>query len=293
MRRGTIAWSALLFGIVLGAVAAVFYAWNINPPILTNVQPWQLSQQGRVNYMIAVSLSYAKDRDLRRAAERLGALGYAEKTWQVLADTSCELARTSFASTNTGLTAIRSMVELYQSQRVVGCAPTVLALNTETPVPIPTPIRPTPTLIPPPTKTPFPTLGATFTPATQVPLDLSPTPAGEFSVVGTDALCDPKNPGMINIFVQDSDGTGLPGIPIEVTPSNESPEIFFTGLKAERDPGFADYQMTSGGVYTVTLPGLGERSRALQANTCNVAQANGGGRSATSYRITFRRGAAR
>jgi hypothetical protein len=260
---------------------------------LTQVQPWQLSQQGQVNYMVAISLSYAKDRDLRRAAERLAALGYEARTWQVLANTACELARTNFASTNTGLTAIRSMVELYQGQNVAGCASTVLALNTNTPAPTPTVIRPTPTLIPPPTKTPFPTLGATFTPATQVPLDLSPTPAGEFIIVGTDALCVPKNPGMINIFVQDSDGTGLPGIPIEVTPSSDPPEIFFTGLKAERDPGFADYQMTSGGVYTVTLPGLGERTRALQASTCNVAQADGGGRSGTSYRVTFRRAASR
>jgi hypothetical protein len=286
-------WSALLFGIVLGAVAAVYYAWNVNPPILTNVHPWQLSQQGQANYMIAVSLSYAKDRDLRRAAERLGTLGYAEKTWQVLADTACALARTSFASTNTGLTAIRSMVELYQSQRVTGCASTILPLHTNTPAPPPTVIRPTPTLIPPPTKTPFPTLGATFTPATQIPLDLSPTPAGDFKIVTIDAVCDPKNPGMINIFVQDADGTGLPGIPIEVTPSSEAPEIFFTGLKAERDPGFADYQMTAGAAYTVTLPGLGERTRTLQANTCNVSQADGGGRSATSYRVTFRRVVAR
>jgi hypothetical protein len=288
MQRGGISWLTILVGVGIGIGIGLAYTWLINPQILTNINPWQLSRQGQQNWMIALSLAHGKDHDLFRARDRLAELGLGEQAWQALADTACELARTSYASTNTGLTAIRSMVELSQSQGASSCAGTLLPLYTNTPAPSPTFVRPTPTLRPPSTKTPTPTLGPTFTPDTPVAPNLTPTPAGEFRVALVEPLCDPRNPGVLLIFVQDTDGAGLPGMVVEVTSSADK-DTFYTGLKPERDPGFADFQMTGGETYTVFLPGLSDRSRPLEARSCNVADADGGGKSQTSYRVVFRR----
>ncbi len=291
MRRGRVSWLAILIGIGIGLALGLFYAWKINPVIAFNTAPWQLSKPMQQQYLVAISLAFARDHDLNRAVERLIDLRLGDQTWRTLADTACELARTNYASTNTGLTAIRSMVQLAQSQGATGCASELLPLYTSTPAPTPTFIRPTPTLIPPPTKTPLPTPGPTFTPATPLPPEATPTASGEFKIGALEAFCNPKNPGTIDIFVQDADGTGLPGIPVEVTSGGDKDD-FFTGLKPERDPGFADYQMTAGSNYNVVLPGLSERTRALEAVPCTVPASDGGGKAITSYRVYFRRVAA-
>lgn len=88
--------------------------------------------------------------------------------------------------------------------------------------------------------------------------------------------------------MQDVDGAGIPGMVVEVVAPNGK-ETFYTGLKPERGAGYADYQTTDGSTQTVSLPGISERSRPLEAGSCNVAPADGGGRSTVSYRVTFRR----
>lgn len=277
-----------LVGLAIGIFIGLYYAWQLDPRIETNTAPWQLSAEGQQQYMIAVALSYAHDHDLTRTVGRLQELRLGAETWQTLAKTACDLARTSYVSTNTGLTAVRSMVALAQSQGATDCASTLLPLYTNTPAPTPTVVTATPSLIPPATKTP--TLGPTFTPATPVTPEISPTPSGDFRIALIQPACDPKTPGTIEITVQDTDGAGIPGIPVEVS-TDTGKDDFFTGLKSERGPGYADYQMTAGGVYNVSLPGLSDPSQDLEAKSCNVAAADGGGKSVTSYRVTFRRAA--
>jgi hypothetical protein len=292
MQRGGPSWITTLvvalIGVAVGVGAGLYYAWQVSPVIMTNTAPWQLSKENQQRYLIAISLAYARDHDLNRMVTRITDLRLGDQTWLVLADTACQLARSSYASTNSGLTAIRSMVELAQSQGATGCASTLLPLYTSTPAPTPTTAKPTATLSPPATKTPTPTLGPTFTPATQPFTNLTPTPAGDFKIVAIEALCNPKRPGMIDIVVQDSDSTGLPAIPVEVSFAGGKDD-FFTGLEPERGPGLADFQMTAGESYTVALPGLSEQSRPIEASPCNVVASDGGGKSVTSYRVTFRR----
>ncbi len=287
MRRSGFSWLSILIGVAIGIGIGLAYTWVLDPTVITNTAPWQLSKQGQTAYMVAISVSYAKDHDLNRTVTRLLELRLGDKTWQALADTGCELARTNYASTNTGLTAIRSMIELARSQGAISCDSPLFA-NTNTPAPTPTFVRPTATLIPPPTKTLLPTLGATFTPATPVPDNLTPTPSGDFKIALIEPLCSAKQPRLLIVQVQDADGAGIPGMPVEVIAPNGK-ETFFTGLKPERGAGYADYQMTDGSAYTVSLPGVSEHSRPLEASSCNVAPADGGGKSTVSYRVTFRR----
>ncbi len=289
MTRVGVWFIAGLIGLGIGIAGGLYYAWKVSPVVQTNTAPWQLSSDDQRRYLEVVSLAYAQDHDLKRAVDRLVALRFGDQTWQMLADTACDLARTSFVSTNTGIATVRSMVELAQSQGVASCASTVLPLYTNTPLPSPTVVTATPTLIPPASKTPTPTLGPTFTPATAIPLADTPTPAGNFRLTLSEPFCDPKTPGTLEVTVQDTDGTGIPGIQVEVTAADGTKDDFYTGLKLERGLGFADYQMTSGSTYTVTLPGLSDKTRALQADSCTVAPSDGGGKSVTSYRLTFRR----
>jgi hypothetical protein len=288
MQRGGISWLTVLIGVGIGLGLGLFYAWRLNPVVVTNTAPWQLSQQGQQNYLIALSLAYSRDHDLNRVVERLYDLRYGADSWKIVADTACQLARTNYASTDTGLIAIRSLVELAQSQGATGCASTLLPLYTPSPAPTQTPVRPTSTLSPPATKTPTPTLGPTFTPATQPFSNATATPAGEFRAVLIEPLCDPKNSSVIQVFVQDADGTGLPGIQIQVASPNTT-DTLYSGLKPERDPGYGDFQMAANTTYTVMLPGLSDRSRPMEASQCKVAPADGSGSAVTSYRVIFRR----
>src|SRR5262249_40434880 len=113
---------------------------------------------------------------------------------------------------------------------------------------------------------------------------------GDFRIALIQPACDPKSPGVIEITVQDVDGAGIPGIPVEGS-TDTGKDDFFTGLKTERGAGYADYQMTSGGTYNVRLPGRSDPTQYLDAKSCNGPSADGGGKSITSYRITFRRAA--
>jgi hypothetical protein len=292
MKRSGVSFVILIIGIAIGIGGGLFYAWQIDPRVEFDTSPWQLSQTGQQQYMMAVALAYAEDHDLQRAAERLQSLQLGGQTWQVMASTACDLSRTSYISTTTGLLAVRSMVSLSQSQGAVGCASQLIPADTGTPEPSPTVVTVTPSLIPPATKTPRPTLGPTFTPDNLQPDNGSPTPAGAFQLVRVEPYCSPKTPGLIEIYVQDVDGAGLPGIQIQVetlSGQDAGKETFYTGLKTEADPGYADFQMTADGSYVVSLPGLSTASSSRDASSCPVAQRDGGGKSIVSYRLTFRR----
>src|SRR5260221_5905263 len=284
MQRNGFLMIALIIGLAAGIGAGLLYAWVINPRIEVDTAPWQLNATFRTNYLIAISLAYAEDRDLLRAGDRLASLRLGGDTWQVMADGACELARTNYASTSPGLAAIRSMVNLAASQGATACASTLLPLYTSTPAPTFTPARPTLTLAPPPSKTPTATLGVTFTPDVLI----SPTarPAGSFEIIRVDPFCNPKTPGIIEIQVQDVDGTtGIPAVQIEISSTTDK-ETFYTGLKPERGDGYADYKMTPGEKYTLTLqPGLSERTQPLEARACSVQ--GSATKSVTSYRVFF------
>jgi hypothetical protein len=291
MQRSAISWLSILVGVGIGIGIGLFYAWRVDPRVQTNTVPWQLSKPGQTNYMIMVSMAHTKDHDLQRAAERLAELRLGADTWQIVADTACELARSNYASTNSGIAAIHSMVDLAQTQGVTGCASALLPPPyTSTPPVTPTLITATPTLIPPATKTPTPTLGPSNTPAESPTEDVAPTPSGNFRVVSVESFCDARISGVIQIFVQDTDGTGLPGIPVQVSLGSINDD-FFTGLKADQGSGYADYQMEPDKTYTVILPGYSDPSREISSVPCNLP--NGGGKSVASYRVTIRQAGSR
>jgi hypothetical protein len=281
MRSNALLWAVpLLIGAIIGALIGLFYALRVDPRVTIDVNFSQLSEGDKRNVLILISLAYAQDRRIEVAAQRLLNL---DKDWQAVADAACELAQTGYASTNTGLRAIRSMVELAGSQGYSGCASALIPVFTATPRPSPTP-RPTAT----PTRPAVPTKTPTEPPLnTPLPLALqvTPTPRGEFIVANIVPFCDPRLPAVIEFSVRDTNGNGIPAVPIDVRFGNVRQRLF-TGLKPERDSGYADFQMTPDEIYRAELPALSEPTRPLEASACT---AQDGTRTRTSYRVIFQR----
>ncbi|MFW5691960.1 MAG: hypothetical protein ACOCX3_01270 [Chloroflexota bacterium] len=299
--RSTVMWTALLFGMILGLAGGLYYAWVIAPVENTDVAPWQLESDRDVNellpdrdaYMIAIMMAYRFDGDLATTVQHLVDLRLpGNDPIQYVADTACRLARNGYVDSNSRRNAIRSMMIFYQRQGKTGCADQLIAME-----PMQGPgvqevlVLPTPTLIPPATKTPSPE-GTAQPFATTGPSGVGATPQAaavrSFDIVAINAFCSTVLPGLIEVRVQDRSGQEIPGMPVRVRSPEES-STFYTGLKPERGPGYADYEMTPGSAYIIEIPGLSDPSTTpLSAAPCSDDRT--GDPSVQSYRVIFRGG---
>ena len=292
-QRSRLTWLRVILigvGLLSGLAAGLVYTWKLNPVVQTNVAPWQLDANGQTEWVIALSLAWATDHDLVRAADRLNELHWGDQTFQRVADTACQLIQSSYAQSEAGLTAIRNMAALAQGQGKTGCALNWLtALGTSAlPTALPTTvISASATLPPPATKTPVATDGPTLT--LNAPIAPSGTPTtGDFKAVRTEPYCASSAPGLVEVYVQELGGKGIPGLAISASATSGT-DHFFTGLETEHDPGYADFHMHAGQSYTFTVEGSKISSSTLIAAPCTV---QGGGTSVTAYRVYFRRAAA-
>jgi hypothetical protein len=280
--------TGVIIGLMLGLAGGLFISWELVPVQEYDVEPWQLREEDKANYIVALALSYSYDGDLNQAVKRLLDLRLGNDPIQRVADVACRLATSGYVSSTSGLRAVRSMMNLYQLQGRTGCADTVIAaedLQPTTVIQVALPTS-TPTLVPPDTKTPTPESVIVTAPApTQLIIPTS-VPQGSFlAFVNTE--CSTSESGLIQAYVYEINGsTGIPGQRIRVRwDGGES--IFFTGLMPERGPAYADFQMEEGRSYRVDMPGLSEPLQdALPAVPCNDPTT--GERAIITYRVIFR-----
>jgi len=287
-RNYRISWVGLLLGLAIGLALGLTYAWVIDPVVEYDTQPSQLSAEARRDYLIAISLAYREDGDLRRAVERLVELRLPGDPFQAVADAACELFLQGVDS-NTERNTIEAMIALYSPQGRSGCADEsdLFLVALATPTPFPTAIPVTPTLVPPPTKTPTAATPLLLTPPTAAPIR-TPTEApqvDDYIIANIQTFCSVTLAGVIEVYVQWPGVGDQPGIPVRVA-WDSGEDRFFTGLKPERGAGYADFQMEANRAYTVELPGRSRRSNPLTASPCTT---DSGERSTTSYRVVFRR----
>jgi hypothetical protein len=201
-----------------------------------------------------------------------------------MADAACRLASTGYVDSNSGINAIRRMMTFYQLQGRSGCADNLIpavALESTTVVQIE---LPTPTLLPPATKTPTPISLSQVSPTAQRIIVPTSAPRRDFVLANVATFCDSTISGMIEVFVQDFGGVGLPGLPVRVR-WDDGEDVFFTGLKPERGPAYADFQMEAGKGYIIDMPGRADPSSdQLVAVNCT---ADNGEPSLVSYRAVF------
>lgn len=281
-RRPVSIWG-LLIGVILGIAGGLGYAWAIDPRVQTDTAPWQLKKQDREQYIAAITLRWSYDGDLNRAVEGLLALKSPGDPIQEVADVACDLATTGYAETGTGLRAIQSMMQFYQLQGRKGCADTLISLGQPTVV-VNVDVS-TPTAQPPATKTPTPERPDQATPTAPI---FIPTvqPKTNYIIAAIKTDCDAQFSGIIEVRVQDSNGDGVPGQAVKVSWEDNS-STFFTGMKPERGPDYADFQMEAGKAYTVEMPGQSDPSQPLGAVPCTTAD---GKQEITLYRVYFRPG---
>lgn len=229
---------ALFVGLGLG----LFLAWFVFPVAYSNAQPSDLSAADKDDVIRMIASSYAVDNDFALAEQRLGSLGLAQP--QIRLE---ELAR----SESRGLTQ-QALVKFRLDMNEPDIA---LANPTSTP-------RPTRDLTPEPLVTVI-VLVPTAVPPTPVVPTLAPSPLPPTSEPNPNALhfelqekraLDCYTLGSANaiqVEVDDASGKGLPGVAVEVN-SALGNELFYTGLKPERDAGFGDVNLVPGN-YSVHL----------------------------------------
>lgn len=275
----------VLLGLILGVGGGLYWAWERDPRVELNTEPWQLDRTGRANYIAAITLDYAYDSDLNRAVQRLLDLKSSTDPIQQVADVACEMASSAYVETTAGIRAVQSMMVFYQLQGRKGCADNLIPMttpgNTVVTIEVATPTPP-----PPATKTAVPVVQSQITPTSPQVFIPTAKPQTSYTVATIRTDCDVEFSGVIEVRVQDFNGDGVPGQEIRVR-WDDGESTFFTGLKPERGPDYADFQMEAGKSYTVEMPGQSDPTQPLAATTCT---AGNGQPALTLYRVYFRPG---
>lgn len=255
---------ALLTGLIIGVVGGLGYAWFLNPVQLVNVAPSQLPTEDRQAYILLISQAYMQDRRLDKAQARLQALGIREMGQVVAQQADDALSRAADQREIAALTALA---------QALGANPLAAEIFSSTTQPTRLPNDGSPTATFESMASITPTLNApTITPTHLIPTS-TPTPIRivetDFNLIDLSAArCDADStPGRIEIYVEDSDGAGIPGLEIQIVWEGQT-DRFFTGLKPEIDPGYADFQMEPNKVYTISLVGLAEAVQGINSAPC-------------------------
>ncbi|MBC8098657.1 MAG: hypothetical protein H7Y11_04390 [Armatimonadetes bacterium] len=284
--RQPIAWLALLIGILLGGAGGIVFAWTVAPTEEFDTEPWQLTRAGKADYIVAIALAYSYDGDLARTVENLVALRPpVENLFEYVALTACDLARTGYVNSSSGLNALRAMMTLYQLQGQTGCADSLIPALEQAPTNAQIVLASTPTLLPPPSKTPMPALDTVASATPLVLVVATQIPQSAFRLVLIEPFCDADLPGIIEVSVTDFDNAPIPGQPIRVR-WDDGESVFYNGLKPERGLAYADFAMEAGKGYLIDMPGLADPATTqMIASPCVDAT---GRESLQAYRVVFR-----
>ena len=272
-------WAALIVGLVLGLVGGLAYAWFLNPVNFVNISPSMLSEDDQRDYILLVAEAYLQDGDLDRARMRLAALGSRD-----VAERVTVLADNAFLRGDDP-ERVRALAALSEALGQRSMAADVFS-GTTAPTTPPELLTPTATFEGMPSPTPSQSPATAF-PTTSLEIP-SPTPdlfpKTDLSLIDRGIICEDDYPsGRIEVYVYDGSGQSVPGIEVLVEWEGGQ-DRFFTGLKPDIDPGYADFELEGDRVYTVTLVGRAEPVLGIDSAGCLTPA----GRTAIpTYRLTF------
>jgi len=275
----------LLTGLLLGLGLGLLIAWVISPVQYVDTGPSSLSAVYKDEQRRMVALAYNADRNLTRARERIRLVDGEQAVHALASQAQRMLAENQPAQEARALAVLAADLSRAPEQNptqavaaggstaTLAPAPESTSLAGETAEAEPsatlalaavqTPTTPPPTPTPTQTRTPRPT----FTPpATATPRRILDAP---FTLKNRREVCDGSIPaGMLSIEVSGEDGNPLPGVRILVTWQDGTDE-FYTGLAPEISPGFADFQMTTGILYSLEVGDASEPLDGLKSSsTC-------------------------
>jgi hypothetical protein len=241
-------WLPLLGGALLGLVLGVFYSWNVNPVEYVNSDPASLRESYREDYLVLIAVAYASTGDIERARARLSLFDLEQPEEQLAA-----LAQKRLAS-------------LEDQEQARALARLAVELGTAVAT-AESPLTPSPTA--PPSDTP-PSVTATLRPRPSPLPSPSRTPGAPFEVLEAEQVCEPDLiPPLLQIVVLDADMEGIPGVEIRVL-WEDGEDLFFTGLKPDIGPGYADFEMGEATTYAVQAAGSTFPVSDIVSETCQL-----------------------
>ena len=232
-----------LAGFIIGFVLGFWYTRLV--PVRVHPSPAELSQEDKEIYLVLIGAAFRYDGDLEKTTRRLTRL---EEPAMI------EAIRTLADQKITAGADVRDIRSLAALATGLGLEDGQLLVYLTTPTPSPTSTSP-----PPPTPTqelaesslPEPDANATFTPRNAI----APDEGEAFELAQSIALCDNSSDGVLRVYVRDSTGQGIAGVEILARwPGGQ--DKFFTGIKSEANPGYADFQMDVDQTYQLELPGM-------------------------------------
>jgi len=274
----------LLTGFVIGVTLGLLYAWVISPVKYVDTEPASLRADFKDAYRALIASAYAATGDLERARARLALLGDPDPAQTLAAQAQRTLAEAPLSPQARALGLLAAALGM-------GPTPAPIASQTRAPTPATThtPRLVTPTTTPTPTITPTPvlalnnTLTPTRTPRTRPSRTPTPTltplatatatatPPPLFMLQSSEPDCDPAlGVPLLRVWVLDADGQLLSGVPLLIAWGSGQQEHFYTGLKPEISPGYADFELTPGVEYTLQVATGSQPAQHILSPLCDT-----------------------
>jgi hypothetical protein len=267
---------ALFVGVATGLALGLTLTWVVWPVQYYDTDPVDLRSEHKEDYIVLVGAAYAVDGDLARAEARLAKLEEKEIGSMVAGLAERYLREGRAVEETRGLAKLADALDVSTSAMLVYIA-------TPTPLPTFTPEETSIALGPPPPMVPTPT-----PPATAGLPGATATPEAVFRLLEKRRFCEDQGGGRILVYVRDEEEQGLPNVRITISWPEDEDE-FFTGLKPEEDPGYADFEMQQGTVYNLAVAGAtgleGLNTEFSAADCPNTEQPV-----PSSWRLVFQRG---
>lgn len=294
----------LLTGLLIGLVLGVAYAWAIAPLEYVDTTPESLRADFKDEYRFLIAFSHRAHGNLERTRARLSLLGDADPVAalgeqaqrllasnadmsrvRILADLAEALQNPSAQGAVPALVTVAALETGALPASTVESGPTATIPPTDATSPFEPILEPTetPTFQPSsspspspnprtrtatPTRTPLRTATPIATATARPSLTSTATPGQPFQLVDQSTFCDAQRPGLLQVYLQNSAGSPAAGIEITITWLGGQEE-FFTGLKPELGHGYADFLMSPGVEYALSLSSGATRITGLQVETCS------------------------
>lgn len=248
----------LLTGLVIGAVLGLLYAWVVQPVQYTNTAPASLRADFKDRYRAMIAMAYSANSDLVRAKARLELIQDPDP-YRALA----EQAQRNLAAGGSP-DEVRALGMLAAALKGVLAPPAAASLGTTIPLTVTlrvvdTPGASTPGATPAQAVTPLPTRTAVI------------APSGPYVLTNRELRCDQDfGAPLIQVFVFNSSGQQVPAVEVVVLWEGGE-NHFYTGLKPDVGPGYADFTMTPEITYTLRLALGGQTITDLVASECEGA----------------------
>jgi hypothetical protein len=259
----------VLAALVLGFAIGWSYAWIVSPARPADTSPSTLRPDFKEQFRLVIASAYAASGNLDRARARLALLGDADPVSALAAQAQRSLAAGEPVERARDLANLAGDLKAGVSSVLPRGPSEGVNANTASTATL-GPLGATGTALSPGTAAPDQVQSqatASITGASPS-ATITSIPPGPYELVAQDQVCSPTlTPGLLQVVVADSSDRPMPGVEITIT-WDGGEEHFFTGLKPEIGPGYADYTMQPATAYALSVGQLGSPISSLEAPEC-------------------------